>query len=47
MDTWQCKVSVNNIPYLMKTQAPNYVAAKGYFVQFGKLLSDPQIVSKQ
>jgi hypothetical protein len=47
MQTWQCKVSVNGIPYLMETRAPNYVAAKGYFVQFGKLLNDPQIVNEK
>jgi hypothetical protein len=47
MQLWECKVSVNGIPYRMTTEAPNYVAAKGYFQQFGKVLSDPQIVQKQ
>jgi hypothetical protein len=41
---WECKVSINNIPTVMRTEAPNYLLARGYFLTFGKLLTDPRII---
>lgn len=46
MYIWECKVLLDGIPTRLTTGAPNYLLAKGYFLKFGKLLSDPQIVNE-
>jgi hypothetical protein len=46
MYTWECKVNLNGIPTILTTNAASYLQAKGYFLTFGKLLSDPRIVKQ-
>lgn len=49
---FECKVAMrqgsgyNNIPVTMTFQARNYVEAKSYFQQFGKLLNEPRIIKE-
>jgi hypothetical protein len=45
MMQWKALVLIDSIPTVIKTNAPNYVVAKGYFEIFGKVVGSITLYS--